>query len=76
MDWELIWGMSLRLAVNLVYAVASLVVGVLALHWLDRAVLKKIDLEEEIKKGNVAAAVFAGTLLLFVAAILVAALVS
>lgn len=75
MDWELIRGMSLRLVINLVYAVGSLVVGVLALHWLDRVVLKKIDLEEEIKKGNVAAALFAGTLLLFVAAILIAAMI-
>jgi len=70
MDWELIRGISVRLLVNLVYAVVSLFVGVLALRLLDRFLLKKVDLEEEIKKGNIAAAILAGTMLIFVAIIL------
>jgi len=43
---------------------------VLALRLMDRLVLKKMDLEEEIKNGNVAAAIFAATLVLFVAVII------
>ena len=74
MDWKFVLASSRLLLINLVYAVVALFVGVLALRLLDRLVLKKIDLEEEIKKGNIAAAIFAGTLLIFVAIILGSAL--
>ena len=70
MDWKFVAASSMMLLVNLVYAVIALFVGVLALRLLDRFLLKKVDLEEEIKKGNIAAAILAGTLLLFVAIIL------
>ena len=69
-NWEFVSRNLVLLTVNLVYAVIALFVGVLALRLLDRLVLKKIDLEEEIRKGNIAAAILAGTLLLFVAIIL------
>jgi uncharacterized membrane protein YjfL (UPF0719 family) len=70
MDWKFVMASSTMLLVNLVYAVIALFVGLLALRLLDRYLLKKIDLEEEIKKGNIAAAILAGTMLLFVAIIL------
>ena len=70
MDWKFVAASSVMLLVNLVYAVIALVVGLLALRLLDRFLLPKIDLEEEIQKGNVAAAILAGTMLLFVAIIL------
>lgn len=57
------------LAINLGYAVAALIVGVVAVLGIDRFLFRKIDFEEEIAKGNVAAAIFAGVLLLFVAII-------
>jgi len=69
-DWGFVSRNLVVLAVNLVYAIIALFVGVLALRFLDRFLLKKIDLEEEIRKGNIAAAILAGTLLLFVAIIL------
>ena len=69
MDWNFVGASSVMLVVNLVYAVVALFLGVIALRLLDRIVLKKIDLEEEIQKGNIAAAIFASTLLLFVALI-------
>ncbi len=70
MDWKFVAASSVMLLVNLVYAVIALFVGLLALRLLDRFLLPKIDLEEEIQKGNVAAAILAGTMLLFVAIIL------
>ncbi|NOZ19829.1 MAG: DUF350 domain-containing protein [Planctomycetes bacterium] len=69
MDWKFVFATSVMLVINLIYAVVALFVGVGALHLLDRVLLKKVDLEEEIQKGNVAAGIFAGTLLLFVAII-------
>jgi uncharacterized membrane protein YjfL (UPF0719 family) len=70
MDWSFVRASGVMLAMNLVYAVVALFVGVLAIRVLDRFLLKKLDLEEEIGKGNVAAAVFASTLLIFVAIII------
>ena len=65
---------AITLGINLVYTVVALLVGVAAVRWVDRYVYTEIDFVEEIKKGNVAAALFAGVLLLFVAMILSAGL--
>ncbi len=58
------------LVINLLYAVVALVVGTLAVRFLDKVVFPEVNFMEEIKKGNLAAAVFAGILLLFIAIIL------
>ena len=73
MDWNFLGATSMMLVINLVYAVVTLFVGVAAIRILDRTILKKIDLEEEIRSGNIAAAIFAATLLLFVAIIMAGA---
>jgi len=57
----------LNLAINLCYTILALLVGVCALLWIDRRLLKNIDLEEELKKGNMAVALFASTILIFIA---------
>jgi len=57
----------LNLAINLCYTILALLVGVSALLWIDRKLLKNIDLEEELKKGNMAVALFASTILIFIA---------
>jgi uncharacterized membrane protein YjfL (UPF0719 family) len=67
MDNEFAKASLMLLAGNLVYALAAVVLGVICLKLVDHFLLKKIDLEEEIKKGNVAAAIFGSTILLFVA---------
>ncbi len=69
MDASFVRATSLMLVINLVYAVVALFIGALSLRVVDRWLLRKIDLEEEIKKGNLAASVFASTVLLFVAII-------
>lgn len=54
------------LAMNLVYALITLIVSVFALVLIDRYVFTKIDFIEEIKKGNIAASIFQSTILIFI----------
>ena len=58
-----------NLVVNLSYTLVALFVGVLALRVIDDKLLSNISIEEEMKKGNIAVAIFASTILLFVAMI-------
>lgn len=60
---------AINLSINLIYTIAVLVVAVVALKYIDAKLLKAIELEEEIKKGNIAAAIFASTFLIFIAII-------
>jgi uncharacterized membrane protein YjfL (UPF0719 family) len=59
-----------NLSVNLVYAGLSVVVGVAALVFIDRKLFKKLDFQEEIKQGNIAAAILAATILIFIAIVM------
>ena len=54
------------LGINLAYTIIALMVGIVGLKFVDYKLLKSINLEEEIKKGNIAAAIFASTILVFV----------
>lgn len=74
MDSQFWKATAITLGINLVYAVVALVIGVAAFRWIDKRLFPEIDFMEEIKKGNMAAAVFAGVLMLFVALILAGAL--
>ncbi|MFN3714742.1 MAG: DUF350 domain-containing protein [Alcanivoracaceae bacterium] len=58
-----------NLSINLIYTIVALMVGVLALKFVDRRLLDKVDIEEELKNNNIAVAIFASTILLFVALI-------
>src|SRR6185436_15701089 len=53
-------------AITFVYAMVALVLGVVAVRWIDRRIYTEIDFIEEIKRGNLAAAIYASVLLLFV----------
>ena len=64
----------INLGVNLAYTLIALVLGVLALLWIDKVLLKRLDIEDELSKGNIAVAIFASTVLLFVAIIVAAAI--
>jgi uncharacterized membrane protein YjfL (UPF0719 family) len=65
---------AVNLAINLFYTIAVLIVAVIALKYIDTKLLKAIELEDEIKRGNIAAAIFASTFLLFVAIIVAASM--
>ncbi|MCC1497022.1 DUF350 domain-containing protein [Alcanivorax sp. 1008] len=58
-----------NLSVNLIYTVVALMVGVLALKFVDKRLLERVDIEEELKNNNIAVAIFASTILLFAAMI-------
>jgi uncharacterized membrane protein YjfL (UPF0719 family) len=57
-------------ALHLFYAVVALVVGTVAIRLVDKIFLKRIDLEEEIARGNLAPAVLAGAIWVALAMIL------
>jgi|TARA_X000000950_G_scaffold246619_1_gene304267 uncharacterized membrane protein YjfL (UPF0719 family) len=70
LELEFFTASLINLLVNLSYSILALVVGVYGLLWVDDKLLKNIDLEEEMKKGNIAVAIFASTILIFVALII------
>ncbi|MDE0841356.1 MAG: DUF350 domain-containing protein [Porticoccaceae bacterium] len=70
MELEFLSASLINLVINLSYSILALVVGVYGLLWVDDKLLKNIDLEEEMKKGNIAVAIFASTILIFVALII------
>ena len=69
MNSEFIFATLFNLGINLVYTILALIVGVAALMIIDRKLLKSTEVEKELKEGNVAIAIFASTVLLFVALI-------
>ena len=74
MDAQFWKATGITFVINLVYAMVALVIGVVAVRWIDRYLYPEIDFMEEIKRGNIAAAIYGGVLLLFVGVILAAAL--
>ncbi len=69
MESDFIFATLLNLGINLVYTVVALIVSVVSLIVIDKKLLKGVSIEEEMKKGNIAVAIFASTILLFVALI-------
>jgi hypothetical protein len=60
-----------NLGVNILQTLIALLVAVLGLQFIDRKLLKHIDIEQELAKGNVAVSIFASTILIFVAVVTV-----
>ena len=69
METEFVIATLFNLGVNLLYTVVALVIAVAALTWVDRKLLKDVDIQKQLQNGNVAVAIFASTILLFVALI-------
>jgi uncharacterized membrane protein YjfL (UPF0719 family) len=74
MDAQLWKATGITFVINVAYALVALVIGVVAVRWIDRYIYTEIDFMEEIKRGNIAAAIYGAVLLLFVGVILAAAL--
>jgi len=74
MEMDFFSASLINLLLNLSYTIIALMVGVYALLWIDKRLLKNIDIEEEMKKGNLAVSIFASTVLLFVAIIVASGL--
>lgn len=69
-ELSLIRASAVSLSVHLLFGVISLFVGAIAIKLLDAFILRRLDLEEEIARGNLAAAVVAGSLWIALAMIL------
>lgn len=70
MDTSFLLASLANLLLSIAYTVISLFCGVFAIKLIDRYLLQKIDIEDELKKNNLAVAIFASSLLLFVAIII------
>jgi uncharacterized membrane protein YjfL (UPF0719 family) len=68
-ETQFIISTAVSLVINLFYTILALIIGIAGLKFVDYKLLKSIDLEEEIKNGNLAASIFASTILIFVAVI-------
>ncbi len=60
--------------INLLYAVIALFVSVGALILIDKFLYRNIDFIEEIKAGNIAAAIYHSVLLIFIGFIVASAI--
>lgn len=69
MGSEILMATLFNLGTNLLYTLIALFIGVAALVIIDKKLLKTVDIDEELKKGNIAVSIFASTILLFVALI-------
>lgn len=69
METEFVIATIFNLGINLLYTIVALVLAVAALALIDRLLLKDVDLQKQLHQGNVAVAIFASTILLFVALI-------
>jgi hypothetical protein len=64
MDLQFVKASAFMLGLNLVYAIFGFLLAVMAILAIDKLFLRKLCLQEEIKKGNMAAAVFASALVI------------
>lgn len=69
MESGLLGATAFNMGVNLVYTLLALLVAVVALFVVDRVLLRRTDIEAELRNGNIAVAIFASTILIFVALI-------
>jgi uncharacterized membrane protein YjfL (UPF0719 family) len=74
MDMEFARASAVMMAINLGYTIVALFVGMVGLLLVDKLLLRKVDLQEEIQRGNVAAAIFAASLVLFIGIVIATAL--
>lgn len=64
MDLQFVKASAFMLTLNLLYALIGFVLAILAILAVDKLFLRKLCLQEEIQKGNMAAAVFASALVI------------
>ncbi|MGJ8694036.1 MAG: DUF350 domain-containing protein [Thalassotalea sp.] len=70
MEWGFISASLINLAINLSYTIIALFVAVAALIVIDKKLLKDVDIQKELKANNLAIAIFASSILIFVALII------
>ena len=69
MENEFLVSTLFNFTVNLLYTLAALLIAVFSLKVIDKLLLRKLDIEDELKKNNLAVSIFASAILIFVAII-------
>ncbi len=59
--------MVMTMIVNLLYTLLAIGLAVFAVRLVDERVFTKVDFQEEIKKGNMAAAILVAAIMIFMA---------
>jgi uncharacterized membrane protein YjfL (UPF0719 family) len=59
--------MVMTMVVNLLYTLLAIGLAVFAVRLVDEKVFTKVDFQEEIKKGNMAAAILVAAIMIFMA---------
>lgn len=70
MGFEFFSASLINLLINLGYSLVAIIVSVYALFWVDKMLLKDVEIEKELKNGNIAVAIFASAILIFVAIVI------
>jgi len=70
MEWGFISASLVNLLINLSYTIIALFIAVTALVFIDNKLLKDVDIQKELKNNNLSVAIFASTILIFVALII------
>ena len=70
MEQEFIFATLFNLGINLLYTIVALFIAVIALTIIDRKLLKDVDIQQQLQDGNIAVAIFASTILLFISILL------
>lgn len=69
MENEFLVSTLFNFAINLLYTFVALFIAVLSLKVIDKVLLHKLDIEDELKQNNLSVAIFASAILIFVAII-------
>lgn len=67
MEIDFIYSTIFNFLINLSYTFSALVIAVVSIKIVDKTLLKKLDIEEELKNNNIAVAIFSSALIVFVA---------
>ena len=67
MESDFAFATLFNFSINLAYTVTALLVAVLSLKIVDKLLLKKLDIEDELKNNNIAVAIFSSSILIFIA---------
>lgn len=70
MEWDFLSASLINLLINLSYTIIALFVAVTALIIVDKKLLKGVDIQTELKNNNLSVAIFASSILIFVALII------
>ncbi|MCF7908267.1 MAG: DUF350 domain-containing protein [Candidatus Omnitrophica bacterium] len=70
MNFSFLRAVFFNLGVSIFNTLVAFTIGIVALKIIDKYLLTKLEIQEELKKNNISVAIFASTALIFVALII------